>query len=128
MTTTSDSELVRHARRELEAIGQFKGDPEFADSIVKAVEAFAAYGHSGGSAGAGIAMLHELLQFHNLGPLTDHPEEWMHVGAQDPRTPTGAGDVWQSRRRADAFSEDGGKTYYCLDEEGQPVHEAEQAP
>lgn len=126
-TAAEESNLVTHARAELERIGQFKEDPEFAESIVGAVAAFAAYGHSGGSAGAGIAMLHELLQFKPLGPLTDDPDEWQHVGAQEPRTPTGTGEVWQSRRRSDAFSEDGGKTYYLVDDDPVTVHESEAA-
>jgi hypothetical protein len=108
--------LVEHARRELELCGQYREDPEFAASIVKAVEGFVSYGHSGGSAGVGIHMLNDLLQGKSLSPLTDDPAEWMHVGEQTPRTPTGKGQVWQSRRQSDAFSEDEGKTYYLVDD------------
>lgn len=108
--------LVEHARRELTLCGQFKEDPEFSESIIKAVAGFTSYGHSGGSAAVGIEMLHDLLQYKPLSPLTDNPEEWMEVGSQEPRTPTGTGQVWQSRRRADAFSEDGGLTYYSVDD------------
>lgn len=98
--------LVEHAERELRRTGAFDEDSERARSIVDAVRAFAGYGHSGGSAAVGIAALHDLLQGTPLGPLTDHPAEWQEVGP----------GVWQSRRRADAFSSDGGRTFHCLDE------------
>lgn len=110
------SNLVDHAKRELALAGN---DDAFNESIVKAVEAFSSYGHSGGSASEAIPMLHDLLQFKNLTPLTDDPDEWMDVD----------NEMWQSRRNAEAFSTDGGKTYYLLSEDGRqghpyPVHES----
>ena len=48
------SSLVEHAKRELELCGQTAEDPAYAASIVAAVEAFASYGHSGGSASVAI--------------------------------------------------------------------------
>lgn len=95
--------LADHARRELDLTGN---DEKFKDCIVKAVEAFAQYGHSGGSASAGINILNDLLQFKNLTPLTNDPNEWNNVGS----------GVWQNSRRSEAFSEDGGRTYYLLSE------------
>jgi hypothetical protein len=104
--------LVEHARTELKACGQYDEDAEFAEALIKAVEAFASYGHSGGSAGVGVHMLHDLLQFKPLSPLTNDPDEWLHIEEDL------AGDAitWQNRRQPDAFSTDGGKTYYCLDD------------
>lgn len=101
------SNLVNHARRELSLTDN---DEEFNDSIIKAVEGFASYGHSGGSAAVAIHILHDLLQFKNLSPLTNNPDEWMKITenvADDENT-------WQSRRNPEAFSDDGGKTYYLL--------------
>lgn len=114
--------LVDHARRELELLGTKKEDPEMVECLLKAVEAFAEYGHSGGSASWAIPVLNDLLQFKNLSPLTDNPMEWMQVGT----------DMWQSTRRADAFSPDKGKTYYLLSEGAnshnqQPRHESERS-
>lgn len=97
-----DSNLVKHARRELELAGN---DEDFNMSIINAVRAFTSYGHSGGSASVAIPMLNELLQFKNLTPLTDDPKEWMKISEDD---------GWQSRRNAEAFSMDEGKTYYLL--------------
>lgn len=102
--------LVEHAIRELELAGV---EEDVRPSIIKAVEAFASYGHSGGSASVCIPMLYELLQFHNLSPLTDDPDEWNNVTDFDPSSKL---PLWQSRRRSEAFSHDGGKTYYLLSE------------
>lgn len=108
------SNLVEHAKRELALAGN---DEAFNNSMIKAVEAFASYGHSGGSASVAIPMLNDLLQFKNLTPLTDDPDEWIVVEMGDE-------PCWQNKRRSDAFSNDGGKTYYCLDDEGRPIHES----
>ncbi len=108
--------LVDHAKRELALAGN---DEAFDESIIKAVEAFASYGHSGGSASVGIYILNDLLQFKNLMPLTDNPDEWILISE----------DVWQNKRNPEAFSNDGGITYYLLSEGGndhnrEPLHTA----
>lgn len=93
--------LIEHAIRELSLAGN---DEEFNDCIIKAIEVFASYGHSGGSAVVGIQILHDLLQFKNLTPLTNNPSEWNKVGPK----------MWQSSRNPEAFSIDGGAHYYLL--------------
>jgi hypothetical protein len=117
------SNLVKHARRELTLIGE---EPSTVNGYLKMVQIFANMNHSGGSASVFIPVLNELLQFHNLSPLTDDPEEWMHIGEETWGEP---GGVWQSTRRPDAFSHDGGKTYYLLSEGGNaqnrgPMHDS----
>lgn len=119
-----DSPLVAHARRELELIGE---NPEWVEGYLNVIREFAAMGHSGGSASVAIPVINELLQFKNLKPLTDNPDEWMHVAASDYGTPH---DIWQNRRNPEAFSNDGGKTYYLLSEGGsdknrRPTHTSE---
>lgn len=108
--------LVEHAKKELYLLNN---DDAFNDCIIKAVEAFASYGHSGGSAGYGIHALHDLLQFKNLSPLTDDPNEWMEISYPDDLWPKGQ---WQSCRNPEAFSGDGGKTYYLISEVEDPQH------
>jgi len=103
--------LVEHAKRELALAGN---DEDFNECLIKAVEAFAGYGHSGGSASVAIPMLNDLLQFKNLTPLTNRPTEWMNVGD----------GVWQSVRNPEAFSKDRGVTYYLLSEGGNEQHPA----
>lgn len=116
-----DGNLVKHAKQELAIIDS--EDDEFDKSIIAAIRGFSSYGHSGGSAAVATSMIHELLQFHNLSSLTGDPKEWMQVD----ETVSGSTNTWQSRRNPEAFSTDGGKTYYLLSEGGNqnnpnPVH------
>lgn len=104
------SNLVDHARRELELCGQTAEDPAYAESIIRAVEAFTSYGHSGGSAMTAIEQLHTLLQFGNLSPLTDDPDEW------EDRTEISGTPMWQNRRNPTAFSLNSGRTYWLTSE------------
>ncbi len=115
------SNLVDHAKHELEKIGE---DPETVVGYLNVIQAFADMGHSGGSASVAIPTIMELLQFKNLSPLTDDPEEWV----QHAEDVWGEEDgVWQNRRNGEAFSNDGGTTYYLLSEGGnnhnrEPLH------
>lgn len=110
MSATQESNLVLHARRELELCGQTQEDPEFAASLVQAVERFASYGHSGGSAMVGVDMLTRLLQFKVLSPLTSDPSEWID------RSEESGVPMWQSTRDPAVFSTDGGQTWKRLDD------------
>lgn len=103
-----ESNLVAHARRELKLIGE---DDHTIDGFLKVVQAWADMGHSGGSHSVCLPMLVELLNFKNLSPLTDDPDEWMHHTAEVWGEP---GGVWQNVRNGEAFSNDGGKTYTLL--------------
>lgn len=104
------SNLVEHARRELKALGE---DSQTTEGLLKVVQAFADMGHSGGSASVAIPMIEKLLRFENLTPLTDDPEEWFFHGSDVWGEEPG---VWQNTRNGEAFSKDGGKTYYLLSE------------
>jgi hypothetical protein len=102
------SELVNHARRELEIIGE---EPETIEGYLKVIQAFADMGHSGGSAMVAIPVINELLQYNNLAPITNNPEDWMDV----------ANLLWQCKRNPRLFSVDGGKTYYDVDNKGVTI-------
>jgi hypothetical protein len=97
------SNLVDHARRELEIVGE---EPDFVKGYLNVIQAFADMGHSGGSASVAIPVINELLQFKNLSPLTDRISEWNEVSV----------GLWQNSRNSEAFSENGGITYYLLSE------------
>lgn len=107
------SNLVEHARRELELIGE---EPKTIEGYLKIIQAFADMGHSGGSASVAIPVIHELLSFRNLKPLTDDPDEWLHHGSETWGDAEGKG-IWQNVRNSQAFSNDGGKTYYLLSDD-----------
>ena len=117
------SNLVDHARTELELIGE---EPETIEWYLRVIKEFASFGHSGGSAMATIPVINDLLQYKNLKPLTDNPDEWFHHKAED----YGVEDeCWQNKRCPEAFSNDGGKTYYLISEGGnnlnrEPLHES----
>ena len=109
---TPPSNLVAHARRELELIGE---EPDTIEGYLKVIQAFADMGHSGGSASVAIPTINRLLQFENLTPLTDDPADWIEVGY----------DMWQNRRNPKMFSEDGGQTYTDVDDREWTVHYSE---
>lgn len=112
-----DGNLVKHARVELERIGE---EPETIDGYLNVIRAFAAMGHSGGSASVAIPVIHRLLQFLPLGPLTDDPDEWQDVSGRMPDGTT----MWQNRRDGRAFSQDGGQTYWLVDDDTRSVKRA----
>lgn len=101
------SNLVEHARRELALIGE---DQDTTDWFLAVVAKYAEFGHSGGSHSVCLPRLVQLLNFENIAPLTNNPDEWVDHSAYS-GTP-----LWQSVRNSKAFSTDGGKTYYTLDD------------
>lgn len=111
------SNLVEHARHELELIGE---DTETIDGYLKVVQAFADMRHSGYSASIAIPVIGKLLHFKNLSPLTDDPEEWFHHDSDVWGTSEG---IWQNKRNSEAFSKDNGKTYYLLSESEGPTRD-----
>jgi len=117
------SNLVNHARRELTLIGE---ESETIERYLNIIKAFSDMGHSGGSASVAIPTINVLLQFKNLSALTNDPAEWMFVGDVSPT----ASELWQSIRNLEAFSHDGGKSFWLLSEGGndrnpKPLHFSE---
>lgn len=114
--------LEKHAQYELERAGLFKEDSDYGGmlghSTMKLIKCFAEEGHSGFSASMQIALFEKLASFKNLTPLTDSPDEWMSVSEyQSPESPA----LWQNRRSSDCFSNDGGKTYYSVDDKNREI-------
>jgi hypothetical protein len=111
-----ESNLVAHARRELELIGE---EPDVIDWYCRTVREFASYGHSGGSASVTIPVLNKLLQYEPLTPLTADPAEWTD------RSEMSGYPLWQNARDSRAMSEDGGATYWLVSgspgADGKPV-------
>lgn len=103
-----ESNLIAHARRELEIIGE---EPATIEGYLKVIQAFADMGHSGGSASIAIPVITQLLMQKPLSALTDYPDDWQYHGED---TWGAQGGIWQSKRDSTAFSNDGGKTFYWL--------------
>lgn len=120
-TNTEESNLVQHAKRELELNGQLESDPEFAESLIAAVRGFTSFRHSGGSASVAVFMLQELLRHKPLTPLTDDPGEWQKVDEKI----AGPEPLWQNVRNSACFSTDGGKTYYDVED---PMNSDQELP
>jgi poly(3-hydroxyalkanoate) synthetase len=104
--TEPESNLVTHARRELERIGE---ELYAVDWFLSVIRAFAAFGHSGGSAMVTIPVLERLLRYQPLSSLTDDPDEWID------RSEIMDEPWWQNVRDPLAMSHDGGKTYWLVD-------------
>jgi hypothetical protein len=110
--------LVDHAKEELNRAGLFEEDSDYEGLIGKAVyeliEKFSEQGHSGFSAGWVRELFNKLSNYETLTPITSDINEWTDVaeyGAGDSK-----GTLWQSKRNPCIFSEDGGKSWYHVDD------------
>ena len=116
------SNLEDHAERELRLAGLFDADADYggmlAPAIMKLIRIFAEEGHSGASAAWSLQIFTQLASFKALTALTNNPAEWHDVTDMGDKTKP----MWQNIRQSSCFSDDNGKTYYDIDEKGQPKH------
>ncbi len=116
--------IIKHARKELDLAGYNVNNPKFdygdaiGQSALEMIEAFSKAHHSGFSAEAALAVFDKLVRFKNLTELTSNPEEWNDVSEMSGKQP-----MWQNKRNSAVFSEDGGKTWYNIDDE-KTINEA----
>ncbi len=115
-----ESNWEKHARRELGLLGE---EPDVIECVCKTLRAWSTFGHSGGSHAALVPVLMELLQFHNLTPLTNDPAEWNHISEGTAGQP----NLWQSQRNSEAFSNDGGMTYYLVFDNDKVIYTSKAA-
>lgn len=105
--------LEKHAKFELERAGLFDKDSDYngmlGEATMRLIKVFASEGHSGFSASLAVQLFQTLAQYKTLTPITDDPEEWMNVNEHLEGT-------WQNKRDPSLFSEDGGKTYYSVED------------
>ena len=104
------SYLRDHAEREMGLAGvdnDIYGDL-VSKAVLELIDTFDKQGHSGMSAALVLSIFNQVVDFKNLTPLTNDPEEWQFHNYVRP--------LWQNRRCSEAFSYDGGKTY-CLNSE-----------
>lgn len=104
------SNLEMHAEKEMRLAGLYDSDSDYAGMIPEAVmaliKAHAEQGHSGGSHWLTLEIFNKLANFKTLTPINSDPSTWMEVGP----------NVWQSNRQSTVFSQDGGKTWYDIDD------------
>lgn len=99
-----ESNLVRHAREELQRAGLLDSDSDYGGAlgrdVMEMVKRFSDDGHSGLSAAAAISLFEKLARFEPITPLTGEDDEWEHV----------ARHLYQNKRYPYVFRE-GGEAY-----------------
>ncbi len=74
------SNLVEHAKFELELAGLFDKDSDYGgmigEAVLELIERFSEQGHSGFSAGMVNSIFNKLVDYKPLGPITGKDEEW----------------------------------------------------
>lgn len=106
----NESPLYQHALSELRREGMFDEDADYggalAHAVLELIETFARQGHSGYSAAMTRSLFDRLARFEPLSPITNDPEEWTEV----------IDGMWQNKRRSTSFSNDGGQTWYDIED------------
>lgn len=109
------SKLIEHADREMRLAGLYNGDSDYAgmipDAVMALVEAHSKQDHSGGSHGLTLEIFNRVINFKTLTPIGSTPDEWFKHDYQ-----TAGRDCWQNIRQSSVFSQDGGKTWYDIDD------------
>lgn len=107
--------LIEHAEREMRLAGLYDKDADYGgmipDAVMKLVKAHSEEGHSGGSHGIVLQIFNRVINYKTLTPIGSTPDEWFKHDYQ-----TAGADCWQNTRQSSVFSEDGGKTWYDLDD------------
>lgn len=108
----SEENTTTRARRELERTNE---DPDVIDWYCRTIDAYMSFGHSGGSMWATFPVFEALVHQKNLTPLTSDSAEWLD------RSEISGTPIWQNDRNGEAFSSDGGKTYWMLNDSTESV-------
>jgi len=79
------SNLIDHAKKELELIGAFTEEGDFyggmtGDAVMELIEVFSEQGHSGMSASLVRNLFNKAANYEPLSPLTGEDSEWHEVG------------------------------------------------
>jgi hypothetical protein len=112
---SSDSYTVSHAKRELELAGLFDEDSDYGgmigEAVMELVRVFASQGHSGFSAPWVLELFNKVAHHKCITP-NDH-SEYADIGDF---YGSGPGIHLQDKRDCAWFSDDGGKTWYNVND------------
>lgn len=115
---TDESQLVAHAREELQRAGLFDEDSDYGGmvgaTVMQLIEGLDSQGHTGMSLAMVRTIFEKVSNFETLTPITDEPDEWID------RSDLCSEPTWQNRRDPSYFSNDGGKTHYRLTDRATP--------
>lgn len=108
--------LEDHAKYELTKAGLFDKDSDYGGMIGEAVlelaQTFAKQGHSGMSAAWVRELFNKLANYETLTPITSDLNEWTDVTEYN----SNGKQLFQNKRNPAVFSNDGGKTWYNVNE------------
>jgi hypothetical protein len=106
------SNLYQHALRELILAGLLDDDSEgeLGNSLLQLINVYCQNGYSNFASTQAREIFNKLTDYQTLTPLTSDPNEWMDVSYDDVC-------MFQNMRNPRYFSYDGGKTYWCIDDE-----------
>lgn len=120
------SRMIEHAERELRLAGLFDEgsdyDGEIAEAVMELVRVHAAREHSGGSHQAVVSLFAKVTSFKALSPLTSNPDEWNDITETQLVLGSQRKPCWQNKRQSSCFSEDGGKTWYDIDDKPRKIY------
>lgn len=120
--TEKESNLIEHAKREMRLAGLYDADSDYGgripEAVLRVLRPFAEDRHSGGSAWLVTQVLERLMRYKTLTPITSDPQYWHDVSDMSGEP------MWQSTRDPACFSQDGGKTFYSVDDPERTVQEA----
>jgi hypothetical protein len=107
--------LIEHAKREMQLAGLYDKDADYGGMIPEAVmalvEAHSKQGHSGGSHHLVLEIFNRVINFKTLTPIGSTKDEWFKHDYQ-----VAGENCWQNTRQGSIFSQDGGQTWYDLDD------------
>lgn len=102
--------LIAHAYRELDIAHLFDDEADIGACVLKMIETFArADLRATGAVDLVLKTFWDLAHRRPITGLTNHPIEWQDISAQAGRP------LWRNVRDNEAYSEDGGKTFYRLE-------------
>lgn len=116
---TEESGLCRHAKRELELAGLFDKDSDYngmlGDAVLELMKVFSKQGHSGYSASMvtelfSILSRYQILNRENFIPTIEDANDVSEASGLP------IGTMWQSTRLSSVFSNDGGNSWYDVED------------
>jgi hypothetical protein len=104
-----ESNLLKHARKELQVAGLFDKDSDYnggiGEAVIELIDVFSNQGHSGGSASMVRRIFNKLSNYETITPLNGKDDEWNLINVET--------NCYQNNRNSAVFKEGkDGQAYY----------------